>query len=66
VSLTGAVRAVGHTDQRLKEAKKLGFARAALPAAAGDRPLHANGLRLLPISELDELVAWFGAPADEA
>ena len=39
VSLTGAVRAVSHMDQRLKEAAKLGFARAALPQAAteGDR-----------------------------
>ena len=36
VSLTGAVRAVGHMDQRLKEAAKLGFARAVVPAAAGE------------------------------
>ena len=31
VSLTGAVRAVSHRDQRLKEAAKLGFASAVLP-----------------------------------
>ena len=36
VSLTGAIRAVGHMDQRLKEAAKLGFARAVVPAAAGE------------------------------
>lgn len=65
VSLTGAVRAVGHMDQRLKEAKKLGFARAAVPAVAGERPREADGLRLLPVSQLEELVAWFGAPAGE-
>jgi DNA repair protein RadA/Sms len=63
VSLTGAVRAVGHMDQRLKEAKKLGFARAAVPAVAGER--EADGLRLLPISQLDELVGWFGGPSGE-
>jgi DNA repair protein RadA/Sms len=63
VSLTGAVRAVGHMDQRLKEAKKLGFARAAVPAVAAER--EADGLRLVPISQLDELVGWFGGPSGE-
>jgi DNA repair protein RadA/Sms len=64
VSLTGAVRAVGHMDQRLKEAAKLGFARAILPAASlsGDR--EAEGIALNPVSQLDELVAWFALPAD--
>lgn len=61
VSLTGAVRAVAHMDQRLKEAAKLGFARAVLPAAfASDR--EVAGLALSPLSQLDELVAWFGLP----
>ncbi|MEZ5828817.1 MAG: DNA repair protein RadA [Hyphomicrobiales bacterium] len=64
VSLTGAVRAVGHTDQRLKEAAKLGFGRAVLPAAglSGDR--EAEGIALNPVSQLDELVAWFALPAE--
>lgn len=34
-------------------------------AAAGERPREADGLRLSPISELHELVAWFGAPSGE-
>ncbi len=49
VSLTGAVRAVGHMDQRLKEAAKLGFARAARAGQAateGDR--ETKNMRLLP------------------
>ena len=59
VSLTGAVRAVGHMDQRLKEATKLGFTRAVVPAAcAPDRQLAEIGLA--PLSQLSELVAWFG------
>ena len=59
VSLTGAVRTVGHMDQRLKEAAKLGFLRAVVPAAcAPDRALA--GIELAPISTLEELVAWFG------
>jgi DNA repair protein RadA/Sms len=61
VSLTGAVRAVGHMDQRLKEATKLGFTRAVVPAAcAPDRQLPE--IRLMPLSQLSELVAWFGLP----
>ena len=60
VSLTGAVRAVGHMDQRLKEASKLGFARAVVPAAAGEGDRETSELRLLPLSQLDELVALFG------
>jgi DNA repair protein RadA/Sms len=61
VSLTGAVRAVGHMDQRLKEATKLGFTRAVVPAAcAPDRQLAEIGLA--PLSQLSELVASFGLP----
>jgi DNA repair protein RadA/Sms len=58
VSLTGAVRAVGHMDQRLKEAAKLGFARAVVPAVASDN-WEAKDIRLSPISQLDDLVALF-------
>src|SRR6516164_795760 len=51
VSLTGAVRAVGHMDQRLKEAAKLGFARAVVPAVASDNR-EAKDIRLSPISHI--------------
>jgi DNA repair protein RadA/Sms len=60
VSLTGAVRTVGHMDQRLKEAAKLGFARAVVPAAAAEGHRESKDLGLLPLSQLDELVALFG------
>ena len=63
VSLTGAVRAVSHMDQRLKEAAKLGFARAVVPQAATEGDREAREMRLLPLSQLDELVALFGAPS---
>jgi len=65
VSLTGAVRAVGHMDQRLKEAAKLGFTRAAVPATASEGDREAKIMRLLPLSQLEELVALFGAPVVE-
>ena len=60
VSLTGAVKTVGHMDQRLKEAAKLGFARAVVPAAAAEGHRETKDLGLLPLSQLDELVALFG------
>jgi DNA repair protein RadA/Sms len=59
VSLTGAVRAVSHRDQRLKEAAKLGFGSAVLPAASGEAEREIRDMRLVPLSQLDELVALF-------
>jgi len=64
VSLTGAVRAVGHTDQRLKEAAKLGFALAVVPAASLSAEREVEGIALNPVSQLDELVAWFALTGD--
>ena len=61
VSLTGAARAVGHRDQRLKEAAKLGFARAVVPAAAAEGNRDTKDLELLTLTQLDNLVALFGA-----
>ena len=65
VSLTGAVRAVGHMDQRLKEAAKLGFARAMVPAAASEGDRKVKDMRLLPIAQLEDLVALFATPSGE-
>ena len=65
VSLTGAVRAVGHMDQRLKEAAKLGFTRAVVPACARACEPGAGHCASCPFP-LDELVAWFGPAGDEA
>jgi DNA repair protein RadA/Sms len=65
VSLTGAVRAVGRMDQRLKEAAKLGFARAVVPAAAGEGNREVKDMRMLPVAQLEELVALFATPSAE-
>jgi DNA repair protein RadA/Sms len=64
VSLTGAIRAVGHMDQRLKEAAKLGFARAVVPAVASEGDREVKAMTLVPLSQLGELVALLSAPAD--
>ena len=56
ISLSGAVRPVAHAGQRLKEAEKLGFGQAVLPAASGDVPA-AKTLSSAEIETLADLVA---------
>jgi DNA repair protein RadA/Sms len=60
VSLSGAVRAVGQTPARLKEAQKLGFARAVLPEAVRTETSEPL-LRLTTVAALDGLVAEIAA-----
>jgi DNA repair protein RadA/Sms len=55
VSLSGAVRPVAQTATRLKEAQKLGFARAIVPEAA--RTEAPDGFSLTTIGALANLVA---------
>jgi len=55
VSLSGAVRPVAQTATRLKEAQKLGFARAVVPEAARSEAL--DGFSLITIATLANLVA---------
>jgi DNA repair protein RadA/Sms len=64
VSLTGAIRAVGHKEPRLKEAAKLGFGRAIVPAASLNNDRELEGISLSPVSQLEELVAWFALPTE--
>ncbi len=56
ISLSGAVRPVAHSAQRLKEAEKLGFSAAVLPAASADKP-KGFPARLKEIGSLPDLVA---------
>lgn len=55
VSLSGAARPVAHAGQRLKEAEKLGFARARIPKGCLDG--QKTGLAVTEFSDLAELVA---------
>jgi DNA repair protein RadA/Sms len=55
VSLSGAVRPVAHTAQRLKEAEKLGFSAALLPSASADLPKGVG--RWSEVESLPDLVA---------
>ncbi|HSI42205.1 MAG TPA: DNA repair protein RadA [Xanthobacteraceae bacterium] len=58
-SLTGAVRPVAHVAARLKEAAKLGFGRAVVPAGAREPP--EPGLSVETIGTLGELAAGIAA-----
>ncbi|MBO6667404.1 DNA repair protein RadA [Parvibaculum sp.] len=60
ISLSGAVRPVSQMDARLKEAEKLGFARAILPAGAG-KSRSGTGLKFTEISDLAGLIAHLAA-----
>ncbi|MXP63744.1 DNA repair protein RadA [Roseomonas sp. M0104] len=64
VGLSGEVRQVAHTDNRLREAAKLGFASATLPrrVARGGRAASApDGLKAAEIGHLADLVAALAA-----
>jgi DNA repair protein RadA/Sms len=60
VSLSGAVRPVGHAPARMKEAQKLGFSRAVVPIAR-EASTDAHGIALLA-----DLVALVAATAPSA
>src|SRR6202011_4393405 len=61
ISLSGAVRPVAQTAARLKEAAKLGFARALAPEAARGEALGDSGIAVTAIGALSSLVADIAA-----
>ena len=68
IGLSGEVRAVSHTDARLKEADKLGFTRAIVPKARGKGKdiKGPSGMVIREIEHLADLLALFHAPAKSA
>ncbi len=61
IGLSGEIRAVAQGDVRLKEAAKLGFAQALLPASPrkGRMPAGAPSLAARPIGHLQDLLGLF-------
>jgi DNA repair protein RadA/Sms len=57
ISLSGAVRPVAQTGARLKEAQKLGFARAIVPESVRSEASTEDGLSLQFVARLTSLVA---------
>jgi DNA repair protein RadA/Sms len=60
IGLSGALRPVSQTENRLKEAQKLGFTSAIVPK--GGKPGGASGMRLQAFDDLSQCVGdLFGA-----
>ena len=68
VGLAGEIRPVAQAEQRLKEAAKLGFKHAIVPHAKGRKGLPAtvDGLSVLKMSNLHDLIDMLGRPASKA
>jgi DNA repair protein RadA/Sms len=63
ISLSGAIRPVSQTAQRLKEAEKLGFAGALLPASSAELP--KGGARWTEVEDLPDLVSRIAGSASK-
>lgn len=63
-SLSGSMRPVTHTQQRLKEAQKLGFTGAVVPKGSMEK-INVDGLRVTEIGELAELAAKIASLAQK-
>jgi DNA repair protein RadA/Sms len=63
VGLAGEVRAVRHAETRLREAAKLGFARAIIPEATARQIRPPDGLAITGVGSVPDLFAdlWAGA-----
>jgi DNA repair protein RadA/Sms len=61
IGLSGEVRAVPQMELRLREARKLGFTRAIVPAKSRLRAAAPDGIRLREIARLSELVDLLNA-----
>jgi len=65
VGLSGEVRPVAHSDQRLKEAAKLGFTKALIPPRRkGRKDGGDSGIEIVEIDHVSALVARFGSATD--
>jgi DNA repair protein RadA/Sms len=65
IGLSGEVRAVPQIDARLKEAAKLGFTRAIVPAgrrSKGKGKALQSGMQVKEISRLEELMDLLASP----
>jgi DNA repair protein RadA/Sms len=63
ISLSGDVRPAPQAELRLKEAAKLGFATAIVPAGT---KIEASGIALQPVRDVTELVGLIGAESAPA
>jgi DNA repair protein RadA/Sms len=59
IGLSGEVRGVGQIDQRLKEAAKLGFKHAMIPAFRGKKSVSIPDLKLTEVQHLKDILPLF-------
>jgi len=59
IALSGAIRPVGQSEARLKEAQKLGLKEAVVAAAT--EAAGSKGMRIKPLETIMDLVAWTAA-----
>jgi DNA repair protein RadA/Sms len=59
IALSGAIRPVGQTEARLKEAQKLGLKEAVI--AGGAEAQGSKGLKVKSLETIMDLVAWSAA-----
>jgi DNA repair protein RadA/Sms len=65
ISLSGAVRTVAHTQQRLKEAEKLGFGQAVFPRSGEEPGGRVSAGAFQPASLVDLVARIAGAPGGD-
>ncbi len=66
ISLSGAIRPVAHAQQRLKEAEKLGFSQAVMPASGDDKSVQGARRAFLPATLSDLVASIAGSRARDA
>jgi DNA repair protein RadA/Sms len=59
IGLSGEIRAVAGAEQRVKEAAKLGFARALVPRVQKSKAAHFAGIKVVEVGHLQDIVALF-------
>lgn len=54
IGLTGEIRAVSHIDQRIAEARKMGFTKCIVPVSNAKRAVQVNGIEVVGVASLAE------------
>jgi len=64
IGLSGEIRHVGQSEQRLKEASKLGFKSAMIPNPTGKKPPAPSALKLHEMKQLKDILPLFSEESD--
>ena len=60
VGLSGEVRAVSMAQQRVQEAKKLGFTRVLLPRSSMEQVKNISGIEILGVAAVKDALRFIG------